>query len=493
MRVQISSSPKLARVDHLFILVAEHDGKKRTIHAQPDARKMIEAAIAESRFTGRSDEAITFLRKDGPRKVTLIGIGKESAISHRSVKTGIHALAKAAKRARDKSIAVLIPYTLPGLDDAKGARLIYDLLTHADYRYDAWLSKKSDGPTGPVRCLYIAPPSLDARAVRRVAAEGEVIAEAVRLVRDLGNAPGNEITPESLSDRAREVAAEAGVKCTVYDMRAIERMKMGGLLAVNQGSDKEPRFIVLEYEPRRRAKKTVCLVGKGITFDSGGISIKPADKMEEMKFDMCGAAAVIATLSAVARLKLPIRVIGLIPSTENLPSGSAYKPGDIVRTRSGKTIEVVNTDAEGRVILADALDYARKFKPDHLLDFATLTGACVVALGHEATGLFANDDALAQKLIASGERVGERLWRLPEWDEYKEYIRSDWADVKNSGGRWGGASTAAVFLKEFVTCPSWAHLDIAGTAWTDRDTGREGKGATGIGVRMAIDFLESFV
>lgn len=493
MRVQISSSPKLARVDHLFILVAEHDGKKRTIHARPEARKMIEAAIAESKFTGRADESLTFLRKDGPRKVTLIGIGRESAISHRSIKAGIYAIAKSARRARDKSIAVLIPYVLPGIDDAKGARLIYDLLTHSDYRYDAWISKKDSEPSAPVRCLFIAPPTLDARAVRRVAAEGEVIADAVRTVRDLGNAPGNEITPESLGDRARAMASETGVKCTVYDMRAIERLKMGGLLAVNQGSDKEPRFIVLEYEPAKKAKKTVCLVGKGITFDSGGISIKPAEKMEEMKYDMCGAAAVIATLGAVARLRLPVRVIGLIPSTENLPSGSAYKPGDIVRTRSGKTVEVVNTDAEGRVILADALDYAGRYKPDHLLDFATLTGACVVALGHEATGLFANDDALAQKLIESGERVGERLWRLPEWDEYKEYIRSDWADVKNSGGRWGGASTAAVFLKEFVACPSWAHLDIAGTAWTDRDTGREGKGATGVGVRMAIDFLESLV
>jgi leucyl aminopeptidase len=460
LRVQITSSPKLARVDHLFILVAEHDGKKRTIHARPEARKMIEAAIAESNFTGRADEALTFLRKDGPRKVTLIGVGKESAISHRAIKAGIYAIAKAAKRARDKSIAVMIPYALPGIDDVKGARLVYDLLAHSDYRYDAWISKKDSEPSAPVRCIYIAPPALDARAVRRVAAEGEAIADAVRTVRDLGNSPGNEMTPESLGERARAVAAETGVKCTVYDLRAIERMKMGGLLAVNQGSDKEPRFIVLEYEPAKKAKKTVCLVGKGITF---------------------------------ARLRLPVRVIGLIPSTENLPSGSAYKPGDIVRTRSGKTIEVINTDAEGRVILADALDYAGKYKPDHLLDFATLTGACVVALGHEATGLFANDDMLAQKLIESGERVGERLWRLPEWDEYKEYIRSDWADMKNSGGRWGGASTAAVFLKEFVTCPSWAHLDIAGTAWTDHDTGREGKGATGAGVRMTIDFLESLV
>jgi leucyl aminopeptidase len=267
-------------------------------------------------------------------------------------------------------------------------------------------------------------------------------------------------------------------------------MKMGGLLAVNRGSAEEPRFIVLEYSPRK-AKKHVALVGKGITFDSGGISIKPADKMEEMKFDMCGAAAVLGTIQAAAMLALPVRVTGIIASTDNLPSGSAYKPGDIITTMSGKTVEIVNTDAEGRMILSDALHYASELKPDHILDYATLTGACVVALASEAAGLFSNNDELAQKLIECGERVGERLWRLPEWDDYKELIRSEWADMKNSGGRWGGATTAAVFLKEFVNCPSWAHLDIAGTAYAEHETVREARGATGAGVRVTIAFLES--
>jgi leucyl aminopeptidase len=286
------------------------------------------------------------------------------------------------------------------------------------------------------------------------------------------------------------MARSVGVKCTVYGRKEIERMKMGGLLAVNRGSAEEPRFIVLEYSPRK-ARKHVALVGKGITFDSGGISIKPAEKMEEMKFDMCGAAAVIGTIEAAAKLELPVKITGAIPSTDNLPSGSAYKPGDIITMMSGKTVEIVNTDAEGRMILGDALHYASQLKPDHLLDFATLTGACVVALANEAAGLFSNDDELARKLIECGERVGERLWRLPEWEEYKDLIRSEWADMKNSGGRWGGAVTAALFLKEFVDCPSWAHLDIAGTAYAEHETPRESRGATGAGVRVTVAFLQS--
>ncbi|MBV9497064.1 MAG: leucyl aminopeptidase, partial [Acidobacteria bacterium] len=220
-------------------------------------------------------------------------------------------------------------------------------------------------------------------------------------------------------------------------------------------------------------------------------SIKPSAGMEEMKFDMCGAAAVLGVVEAAAKLELPIRVTGLIVSTENLPDGNAYKPGDIITTMSGKTVEIVNTDAEGRMILCDALHYASNLKPDHIIDYATLTGACVVALGSEAAGLFSNDDELARKLIESGERVGERLWRLPEWDEYKELIRSEWADMKNSGGRWGGAISAALFLKEFVNCPSWAHLDIAGTAYMEHETAREARGATGFGVRVTVAFLES--
>ncbi len=447
--------------------------------------KLIEA----SRFSGRSDESITLLA-DEPRKVTLIGLGKEDGFTIRSLRAALYSAGKTAKKGRDKTIAVVIGSAPAKLSDDEATRIAADHLAHTDYKYDAYMTPKKDEAPVAISATLVPFGAVDAKRAKALDAEAKAIAAGIRTVRDLSNAPGNEMTPTRIGQRAEEVAKSHGIKCTVYDKRAIEKMKMGGLLAVNKGSHEEPRFIVLEYNPRR-AKTHVALVGKGITFDSGGISIKPADKMEEMKFDMCGAAAVIGTMQAAAMLGLDVRITGVIASTENLPGGGAYKPGDIIRTMSGKTIEIVNTDAEGRVILADALHYASQQKPDHILDYATLTGACVVALGSEAAGLFSNNDELAQKLIACGEETGERIWRLPEWDEYKELIRSDWADVKNSGGRWGGAISAALFLKEFVDCPSWAHFDIAGTAYAEHETAREARGATGAGVRVTLKFLES--
>jgi len=485
MEVSLTREPKWSRIDHLFVLLTENDKRVREL----PLGKPIQKAIDGSGFTGRADEAITLLF-DEPRKLTLIGLGKPNKLSIRTVRNALYSIGKTAKKLRDRSIAVALPYTLPRLDGADTTRLVAEQLSQADYKYDAYITVKKDEKRPSIDAAVIPVNGLDARRVREVEREVRAISDGVRTVRDLGNAPSNVITPARLAERAEEVAKAVGIKATVYGRKDIERMKMGGLLAVNRGSAEEPRFIVLEYAPRR-AKKHVALVGKGITFDSGGISIKPAEKMEEMKFDMCGAAAVIGAMEAAAKLALPVRITGVIPSTENLPSGSAYKPGDIITMMSGKTVEIVNTDAEGRMILGDALHYASQLEPDHLLDFATLTGACVVALANEAAGLFSNDDELARKLIECGERVGERLWRLPEWDEYKDLIRSEWADMKNSGGRWGGAVTAALFLKEFVDCPSWAHLDIAGTAYAEHETPRESRGATGAGVRVTVAFLQS--
>jgi leucyl aminopeptidase len=480
MQADVVRDVKFSKLDHLFVLVAE----KPRSGEFPD---VAQDAIGSAGFEGRADESITIVAKE-PEKITLIGLGKEDALTLRGLRTALYAVAKTAKTHRSTNIGVVAPYTLRGLDAAQTARVVADYLAASDYKYDVYITPKKDEKRLPIHATLIT--NLDAKECRRVQAEARAVADGVRTVRDMGNAPGNLMIPVRLADRAAEVAKEVGVKCTIYDRKAIERMKMGGLLAVNRGSAEEPRFVVLEYAPRK-AKAHVALVGKGITFDSGGISIKPADRMEEMKFDMCGAAAVIGTIEAAAKLALPVRVTGIIASTENLPSGSAYKPGDIITMMSGKTVEIVNTDAEGRMILGDALHYASNLKPDHLIDYATLTGACVVALGSEAAGLFANNDELAQKLIECGERVGDRVWRLPEWDDYKELIRSDWADIKNSGGRWGGAITAALFLKEFVDCPSWAHLDIAGTAYAEHETGREARGATGAGVRVTVEFLES--
>ncbi|HEX9501098.1 MAG TPA: leucyl aminopeptidase [Thermoanaerobaculia bacterium] len=475
MDVTLNPEPKWSKIDHLFVLLAEDD-KPRNL------AKSIHKLIDGSGFKGNSDETITLLA-DEPRKVTLMGLGKRDAITLRLIRTALYAIGKLARKQRDRAIAVALPYTIAEIG------VVVDYLSQSDYKYDSYITIKKDGQ-GPISAILIPPVELESKELKRIEAESRAIRSGIRTVRDLGNAPANVITPTRLAQRAEEIARSVGVKATVYGKKEIERMKMGGLLAVNRGSAEEPRFIVLEYSPRK-AKKHVALVGKGITFDSGGISIKPAEKMEEMKFDMCGAAAVIGTIEAAAKLELPIKITGAIPSTDNLPSGSAYKPGDIITMMSGKTVEIVNTDAEGRMILADALHYASELKPDHIIDYATLTGACVVALANEAAGLFSNDDALARKLIECGERVGERLWRLPVWDDYKDLIRSEWADMKNSGGRWGGAITAALFLKEYVNCPSWAHLDIAGTAYAEQETAREARGATGAGVRVTVAFLES--
>jgi leucyl aminopeptidase len=482
MDVTITREPKVAKADHLFVLIAEN--------SKPDVAVAAKAmkTIADAGFTGKVDETLTTVAGE-PKKITLLGIGNEGAFTIRGLRTALYSVAKTAKKQRDRNIIVVLPYSVPKLGADETTRVAAAALSGSDYKYDAYITNKED-KAFPISAQLVPPDSIDAKRARQLDLEAKAIAAGIRTVRDLGNAPGNLVTATYLGHRAEEVAKEIGIKCTVYGKREIEKMKMGGLLAVNKGSAEEPRFIVLEYSPRK-ATKHVALVGKGITFDSGGISIKPAEKMEEMKFDMCGAAAVIGTIQAAAMLALPVRVTGVIASTDNLPSGSAYKPGDIITTMSGKTVEIVNTDAEGRMILSDALYYASELKPDHILDYATLTGACVVALASEAAGLFSNDDELARKLIECGERVGERLWRLPEWDDYKELIRSDWADMKNSGGRWGGAITAAIFLKEFVNCPSWAHLDIAGTAYAEHETAREARGATGAGVRVTIAFLES--
>jgi leucyl aminopeptidase len=485
MQVEISREPKWSKVDHLFILLPEKAKVPRDLPLPKAALK----AISDSGFEGRSDETLTLLA-DEPRKVSLIGLGKEDALCLRILRAALFTVAKIARRQRDKSIAVINPHTLPKRSVEDTIRLTADYLSQADYKYDVYLTTTKNEKPPAVSAIVVAPATLETKRGRELQAEVAAVAEGIRTVRDLGNAPSNVVTPTRLAERAEQVAKEVGIKCTVYGRKEIEKMKMGGLIAVNRGSAEDPRFIVMEYAPRR-AKEHVVLVGKGITFDSGGISIKPAEKMEEMKFDMCGAAAVIGTIEAAVKLELPVRITGLIPSTDNLPSGSAYKPGEIITMMSGKTVEIVNTDAEGRMILADALHYGSKLEPDHIIDYATLTGACVVALGGEAAGLFSNNDELAQKLIAAGERTGERLWRLPEWDDYKDLIRSEWADMKNSGGRWGGAISAALFLKEYVDCPSWAHLDIAGTAYAEHETAREARGATGAGVRVTIAFLES--
>lgn len=362
----------------------------------------------------------------------------------------------------------------------------------AAYSFDSYKSNE-DRHVTPIEAVTL----LQVPAIRRAALEkglvsGTAIAKAITLVRTLGNTPPMTMTPTKLAEAAMDVAAEfpKTVRCEVFERSQMIEMGMGGLLGVAQGSIEPPKFIVLEYNNASKHAAPIVLVGKGITFDSGGISIKPADKMDEMKFDMLGGATVIGTLWAVAALQLRVHVVGLVPATENLPGGSAYRPGDILRTMSGKTIEVLNTDAEGRIILADALSYAAQLKPRMCVDLATLTGACVVALGTERAGLFSPDTKVANALLAAAEHTGDQVWRMPLGEEYSDAIVSEVADVKNTGGRDGGASTAAAFLAEFVSYP-WAHLDIAGTGWNMKPKPWLRAGATGHGVHLLVEFLRS--
>ena len=344
---------------------------------------------------------------------------------------------------------------------------------------------------------FCLPPSADLKAAKRTVAEAQIVAEATNYAREIGNLPGNVVTPRVLADYARELAKESNLDCTVLTKKELEKGGFGGLLAVGGGSANEPHLIVLEYNGTNETAASahpIALVGKAITFDSGGISIKPSDKMDEMKFDKCGGVAVLAILKAVAQLQLPLHILGVISSAENMPSSTSYRPGDIVTSyhgtdKRGVTIEVLNTDAEGRIVLGDALVYARQRGAATIIDFATLTGACVVALGSVAAGLLGNDEALQEKIRSSGQRTGDRVWPLPLWQEYKDKIKSDVADHKNTGGRYGGAITAAAFLAKYVGETPWAHLDIAGTAWTTDDLPYLTKGATGFGVRLVVDLL----
>jgi leucyl aminopeptidase len=342
----------------------------------------------------------------------------------------------------------------------------------------------------PVRTTTVFYQGRTSAACSKALRTGQVVAESQCFARDLGNQPGNIATPRFLAAQARRLAKEGPLRCKVLSKAELVKKKYGGVLAVAAGSAEPPVFIELEYRPAR-AKKSVCLVGKGLSFDSGGISLKPPAGMEEMKFDMCGGAAVLGAMRAVAALKPPVRVHGLIPSSENMPGSRAIKPGDVFKTYGGISVEVINTDAEGRLILADALGRAQELKADYTIDLATLTGACVVALGHRATGLFCAHDDLSQHLTDAGEQAGERLWPLPLWGEFRDELKSMVADIKNSGSRWGGAVTAAAFLQKFAGDLNWAHLDIAGTAWDTPKTEYYAKGATGVGVRTLVQFIQS--
>lgn len=446
----------------------------------------ISRVYASGDFSGKKDEVAVAYAAGPFARLLLVGAGTPTDPPPTALR---RAASVAAKRARVLGVgraALVVAAEAIGNEGARGAaQAVAEGVAQGSWHFTEMKLPPED-PKAPLELVEILVAG-DVAPWQAGHAIGAAIGQGQLLTRRLQMLPSNQCTPAHLGSVAEALGKRHGIAVTVLDRKAIEQERMGGLLAVAQGSAEDPRFIILEY--RGAPGAPVVLVGKGVTFDTGGISIKPALNMEEMKYDMSGAAAVLGTFEMLGRLKPKVHVVGLVPATENMPSGTAIKPGDVVRSHFGKTIEVINTDAEGRLILCDALSYARRFSPACVLDAATLTGAIVVALGHTATGLFSPDDDLVSAVRAAGERADERVWPLPLWDEFRELIKSDIADVKNTGGRPGGSITAAWFLREFVEGFPWAHLDIAGTAYTDREDAARVKGPTGMGVRLFSEFV----
>ncbi|MBP9714194.1 MAG: leucyl aminopeptidase [Sterolibacterium sp.] len=419
-------------------------------------------------------------------RVLLVGLGKEKDFHDKefrnSVATAVHTLNEIG--AFDATIT-LTELPLKKRDIPWRIRQTVLVITETLYRFDRFKSKK-DEVRRPLRKLTLAVEShTDLTAAEEALTQAQAIAQGMNLTKDLGNLPGNVCTPTYLAEQALELGKNHPLKVEVLERADMEKLGMGSLLSVARGTHQPPKLITIHHNGGQPGDKPVVLVGKGITFDSGGISLKPGPEMDEMKYDMCGAASVLGTLQAIAQMALKLNVIGIIPTTENMPGGNATRPGDIVTSMSGQTIEILNTDAEGRLILCDALTYAEQFNPACVIDIATLTGACVIALGHVASGLLANDDSLARELLHAGQNAYDRAWQLPLWEDYQEQLKSPFADMANIGGRSAGTITAACFLARFTKKFDWAHLDIAGTAWKSGDK----KGATGRPVPLLTHFL----
>ena len=421
------------------------------------------------------------------KRILLIGCGKAKNLNVQSYKKIIRACAQSLKglNATD-AISTLNTLNIENTSADTLTRLHVLICEDVFYQYDETLSEKKSAAKLK-RIKFLCAEADELQDTRESIAQGKAIASGMLTSKELGNLPANICTPTYLAKRAQEIKqGQKKLSVEVLDEAAMKKLGMGSLLSVSAGSAQPAKLIVLNYQGGSKTDKPIVLVGKGITFDTGGISLKPGAAMDEMKFDMCGAATVLGTMQAVNEMQLPINVVGIVASAENMPGGHATKPGDVVTSMSGKTIEILNTDAEGRLVLCDALTYAGRFKPDVVIDFATLTGACLVALGHEASGLMSNSDQLSDDLLAAGQTTGDRAWRLPVWDEYQSQLDSNFADMANIGGRWAGTITAACFLSRFTEDYQWAHLDIAGTAW---HMGGKNKGATGRPVPLITEYI----
>jgi leucyl aminopeptidase len=453
---------------------------------------VISDVLKRGEFTGKLNQAIHFPpgKNVAASRIVLIGLGKREEYNTEKAR---QAVGKGSTFSRDWNFKDIAVWGDVFLDSSVALDELAVALTEGVilslYRFAKYKTETEDQDKQIERVRILTEDHRRLPALRKGVAYGKLTSQAANLARDLTNAPSNEITPAALAAQARSIARKRGLKCQIMGPDELKRRNLNGILGVGRGSRNTPRFIVLEYKPARPSGGPVVLVGKGITFDSGGISIKPSKNMDEMKGDMAGAAAVLCTMDVVAQLSLSVPVVGLVPTAENMPGGRSYKPGDILRMASGKTVEILSTDAEGRLLLADALHYANRYKPEAVIDLATLTGACIIALGEHATGMLGTDRAVMERIQRSAEITWERVWELPLWDDYADPLKSEVADTNNTGGRPAQTIVAAKFLQKFIGEYPWVHLDIAGTAGIEKERPYSPKGATGVGVRLLSRLL----
>ncbi len=494
MKINISfSSPSQVDSECLVVVALDSGNKdKTTVVLETGDAAVKEAArgvIAAGELTGKLFET-TLLHNPSQlkaKRLLIVGGGKAKTFSSFELRRVAGAAVRTLKARSVRSFHFVLPQNNVANSDA--GRAVAEGAFVGNFDPDIYRSDRKDQSIESITVVC----SGNEAELRKAVDEARIIGESQNFTRRLVNEPSNRMTPTMLAEEARKMCSEVGLKCEIYGADKIKELRMGAFWSVAQGSDEPPALIIMRYEPAGAPDKPMLgLVGKGITFDTGGISIKPADGMEKMKYDMAGGAAMIGAMRAIALLKPKIKVIGIVCATENMPSGKAQKPGDVQIAMSGKSIEIINTDAEGRLVLADGLYYARQLGCTHLIDAATLTGACVVALGYFNAGVFANDEKMYQRFTQALDKAGEKMWRMPLDDEYKDMIRSNIADIMNSGGRWGGAITAAMFLKEFAEDTPWLHLDIAGTAWMEDNKPWIAKGPSGIAVRSLVEFAKDF-
>lgn len=489
MKIDISPASPLKHSSPALVIGCFEDSRDELFSASDRALEGCLGRLAASKeFSGKANSTrlIHTLGKLPAERLLLVGLGKKGELDEERLRQAAGSAVQALRGARVASFATALH--LAGKQETALEAVCEGTLL-GSYSFDEYKTKDRDERFGFEEMTLLLPKGISKKEASSRVERTSMLCRGVSLARDLVSHPGNVATTGYLAETAHTIAKRHNLTCEILEMDELERLGMNALVAVGKGSAEPPRLIVMEYRGAAEKERPVVLVGKGITFDSGGISLKPGAGMEEMKTDMAGGAAVLGAMEAAAGLKLPVNLVVIVPTAENMPDGKAYKPGDVVTSLSGTTIEITNTDAEGRLILCDALHFAQQYKPAAMIDLATLTGACVVALGHEASGLMGNDPRLLNALKKAGESCGERVWELPLWDSYGDTMKSDIADLKNAGSRDGGSITAGWFLKQFVGKTHWAHLDIAGTAWGDKSRPCAPKGASGVGVRLLIEYL----